>query len=387
MKLKALLILALVALMAAAAWAAAPDKANLSSISTTPSSTQNGQGKNYTLDNPVGPGATISLSFTLAIDVQGTSTTYPHTEKFEITTVSPTGANVPVVAISNCALTNNASSCNLSTTITAPSIAGAYQVKFLAYDGISGGGGLTGDLFFINFTVVLPSCTPAPTTLVLATPPCTYYHAGSVNLSATLKSGTTPLVGKSIDFYVDGNKVGSATTDSFGVATLAYNPSTLAVGDHPLTASWTPDDACYQSPAITGATLGIQYLFVGFQPPIDAGGLGLFSGKTIPVKIKITDANNAVVPDATALVYFELGTVSIVGTDPENVPSSLNFDHGNVMRYDSTANQYVYNWDLSTLPIPPGASTANGTYTIQVFLGEGSCAGAHIAVVSVQRKK
>jgi hypothetical protein len=236
---------------------------------------------------------------------------------------------------------------------------------------------MNGDFFFVNFTVVVPGCTPAPTTLILSEPDCVVYHAGSVSLSATLKSDDTPLVGKTITFYVDGEDVGTADTDSNGVATLTYDPSSLTVGDHALSAEWQSDDPCYQSATATGTKLGIQYLFLGFQPPINADGSTILTGKCGPVKIIILDADGVPVPDATALVYFEDGIQTIVGMDPENATAGLNFDYGNIMRYSD--GQYVYNWDLSTV--------TNGTKTIRVFLGEGSCASAHQVVVSVGKKK
>jgi hypothetical protein len=118
---------------------------------------------------------------------------------------------------------------------------------------------------------------------------------------------------------------------------------------------------------------------MGFQQPINADGSSVFSGKTVPVKIKIADFNGAAVPDANATVFFQNETPAIVGTDIENVASSLNFDFGNIMRYDSSANQYVYNWDLST-------AGGNGTKTVRVFLDEGTCAAPRQAVLSVLRK-
>jgi hypothetical protein len=202
-------------------------------------------------------------------------------------------------------------------------------------------------------------------------------HATSVSLSAKLTSGSDPLSGKTVDFYVDGDLVGSADTDSNGVATLAYDPSSLTVGDHALSAAWTSDDECFQSSEATGGKLGVQYLFKGFQPPINADGSTILTGKCGPVKIIIVDANGVPVSDATALVFFEQGTSAIVGTDADNATAGLNFDYGNVMRYSD--GQYVYNWDLST--------ASNGTHTIRVFLDEGSCAPAHQVVVSVGKKK
>jgi hypothetical protein len=373
-----LVLVSMLASLAGTAWAVGPDTATLTTVVTNPSSTINGQNINVT--GTVAPGASIGLSFVLGTDGSGsTSTTYPDVVSFTATTLSA-GASVGVGAISSCSLTSHSSTCPSSTTIAAPATAGAYQVKILASDTRNGNTRLKQAFFLVNFTVVAPSaCTPASTTLVLGTPACTLYHSTSVDLSATLMSGTTPLTGKTVTFYLDGTSIGTADTNDDGVATLAYNPSSLNVGDSVVTASWDSDNACLLNPTVTGSTLGVEYLFLGFQQPINADGSSIFSGKTIPVKIKISDANGAPVPNADATVFFQLGTPTVVGTDTENVASSLNFDYGNIMRYDSTANQYVYNWDWS--------SVQNGTNTARVFLEEGSCAPARQVVVSVQRKK
>ena len=48
------------------------------------------------------------------------------------------------------------------------------------------------------------------------------------------------------------------------------------------------------------------------------------------------------------------------------------------MRYDFSADQYIFNWDVG--------SQQNGTHTIRIGLGEGSCGDPHTVVVSLKRK-
>lgn len=377
-----LLAMAMVMGLAVGAWAAGPDNIEFTAISTTPTSTVSGQNHNVT--GTVNGGDTISLSFTLgAVGSGPISTTYPHTEYITASTnAKPSGAaDVGVTGLDTATLAGRLSTHNESATITAPTTPGAYQVKILAADGINGTGQITGGFFYVNFVVAVPDtpCTSAKTTLKLSTPDCVLLHATSVLLSATLWNSDTDtaIAGKTITFLVDGTEVGTAVTGTDGVATLMdCDPSLLGVGDYALTAAWQSDDKCLLDPAVTGATLGVQYLFLGFQPPINADGSTILTGKAGPVKVKIVDANGVPVSDACALVFFEDGTKTIVGTDPENATSALNFDKGNVMRYSD--GQYVYNWDLST--------ASNGTKTIRVFLGEGSCAPAHQVVVSVGKK-
>jgi hypothetical protein len=373
--------LALVLGLAAGAWAGGPDKVTLTDIQTDPTSTINGKNVNV---GTVQGGADITLKFTVGTNGNGTGSTDYTTgggDTVHITTSSiPSGVSVD--GLSDCKFTSYSDTFKETATITAPaatSVAVSYQVTIAANDGRTSNKQLIPDFFFVNFTVAAASsCTPANTSLILSKPDCVLYHATSVSLSATLKNSdtNTALVGKTITFYVDANEVGTAVTGDNGVATLTYDPSSLKVGDHPLTAAWTSDDPCLNNPDITGSTLGIQYLFMGFQPPINANGSTILTGKCGPVKIIILDANGVPVPDATALVYFADGIQAIVGTDTTNVATGLNFDSGNVMRYSD--GQYVYNWDLST--------TTNGTKTIQVYLGEGSCAAAHTVVVSVGKK-
>ena len=209
---------------------------------------------------------------------------------------------------------------------------------------------------------------------------CVLYHQPSATLSATLTlaSNDGPLSGQTVQFNVDGSLVGTAVTDGDGVASLSYNSSALAVGDHDLTASYA--GSCSYAAAISNAgSLGVTYNFVGFQQPINADGSSIFKGAAITVKIKITDYYGAAVPDASGHVFFAFGTPAIVGTDAEPIGGSSP-DSGNTMRYDSVADQYIFNWDVKSL--------VNGTYTVLVDLNEGSaCSNGHTVTLSLQRKK
>lgn len=358
---------------ATAAPPAGPDKVSLTDISTTPPGTLRGQNWNV---GTVDKGTVIYLNFNVKVTDKKGGTKYPLT--MYLTAETNVGSvDVVVTGLNNCYLVNNSTTCENSVELTAPTSVGAYQVRIKAEGGTDDN--VNGDFFFVNFTVPEdPPCEPEETTLELEEPPCTLYHDDSVSLSATLKDSTnTALANKTIIFYVDGEPVGTATTNSSGIATLNYDPSGLSVGDHELSAEWQSDDTCYESSDVTGVSLGIEYLFQGFQPPINADGSTVLTGRCGPVKIIILDAHGVPVPDADARVYFEIGTPIIVGSDPENAASSINFDYNNLMRYSD--GQYVYNWDLSTVQ--------NGTYTVRVFLGEGTCATAHQVVVSVGKKK
>ncbi len=360
----------------------------------SPPANFNGQSGNFTLTNSVAGGTVISFDLTFSINTQGSTTTYPITITFGVTDTG--GPAVPLVYF-GASGTNQTfgvtfqSSDTTATTqvrITAPSDDGNYTVKIGAItgtggrDGLSGGGGIN-----VSFTVTNPVGTCdhiKPGISLVLNPPCIVLHSTSpVTFTSTLKVGDTGLSGKTIYFQVDGNNVGSAVTDSNGVATLSnYNPSFLTLGNHTVRAEFLGDSCDYDG-NVTTATLGVVYDFLGFQPPVlnvqpDGTGVpGLFSGKVIPVKVKIADAEGMPITDAKAFVFFKntQGDISAAETGADSVSAS---DTGNQMRYDPDADQYIFNWDTSKID--------NGSYNIRIgFDGEGECAEAHLATVILKK--
>jgi hypothetical protein len=79
----------------------------------------------------------------------------------------------------------------------------------------TGGATASTDLYFFAFTIA-PSQQSTSVSAVSGSGP----YGGTASLTATLKSGTTPLSGKTISFTLNGSAVGSASTDPSGVATL-----------------------------------------------------------------------------------------------------------------------------------------------------------------------
>ncbi|MBI2815614.1 MAG: PxKF domain-containing protein [Acidobacteria bacterium] len=354
------------------------------STNISPAATFAGSSGNWTVNGTVTGGSNITFTLTFGIDTQGSTTTYPRTVTFGATTeVKPSGASDAVVspATPSCTFTTSATTCPTNYTITAPTTAGTYTVKIQAATGTGGAQGLGGGSgVSITFTVAVPVASAEATTLTLSVGNggCVVLHSSTnVSISATLVTtvGSTPVANKSISFFIDSASAGSAFTDVNGVATIAFNPSTLALGDHTVTASFA-GDSLYEASG-DNANLGITYVFVGFQQPINADGTSIFGGRTVSTKIRITDALNYAISNAAAHVFFAYGTPTVVGTDAEPV-ANTNGDTGNAMRYDYTANQYIFNWDIAGLP--------NGTYSIRVDLAEGSCGAAHTAVVSLQKK-
>jgi hypothetical protein len=272
---------------------------------------------------------------------------------------------------------------------TAPDTAGAYHVKLGATKGtvtndkkgLEDGSGI-----IIHYTVNQPStsdCSPADTTLDLSVEPACIVvgTTTATKFTATLNEiDLTAISTEQVDFSVDDTPVDGVVqkTNSSGVATQNYDSSALTIGDHTVLASFQGEECLNASS--DSKTLGVTYAFLGFQPPvqIDGNGVGLFSGKVIPVKIKIADANGNPITDAEPHVYFQQTNADVAEQMADSIANTAP-DLGNTMRYDAESDQYILNWDVSKL--------IAGTYNIRIDLGEGSCGETHLATVTIKPPK
>jgi len=264
--------------------------------------------------------------------------------------------------------------------VTAPSIPGPYHIKIQAENDTLSKGLQPGEGIVVHFRVEEPTpvCEPVATELALALDPgCIVYRQPSTNFAATLTANGVAVGDETIAFSVDNVSIGTAKTDADGKAVLSYDTSTLVVGDHTVYASYAGKE-CASKPSSNSATLGVNYAFLGYQPPvkIDGVGAGLFSGKVIPVKIKIADYYGAPVPNAEARVYFSQTTQDLVWQEAEAI-QQVYADAGNLMRYDATSDQYIFNWNIGNVQ--------NGSYNIRIGLGEAACATPHWAPVKIQK--
>lgn len=301
------------------------------------------------------------------------------------TTQKPPGASdIAVTSISSCTLASKLATCSRTISFTAPATPGNYeiQVKVENNNLPTANTGHLGRFLAVNFSV-------AEQVVVLETKltvdkQCFLLNAGERNFTATLTELASGLAigGAGIDFYIDppSDSIGSATTVASGLATFGYNVNGLAVGDHNLYAEYAGDSG--YSPSNDSNILGISYLFVGFQPPINPEGNSVFgNGRVIPIKIKLADANGVPVADASPTVWlYQYSEGTGLGEVIEQATSVSSADSGNMMRYDADAGQYIYNWDLSEL--------INGTYAVVVDVGDSAACsqGPHYAVITVSKK-
>src|SRR5207302_2569061 len=108
--------------------------------------------------------------------------------------------------------------------------------------------------------------------------------------------------------------------------------------------------------------------------PIANNGSSIFkSGKTVPTKFQLTTSTGAFVTNATATIEVFRFTNAVLGTTTEITPDAAGQSNtDNLFRYDSSANQYVYN--LKTT----GYST--GTYLIRANVSDGSVHNVQVSI-------
>ena len=204
-------------------------------------------------------------------------------------------------------------------------------------------------------------------------------YGGTVNLSATLTSSGSPLGGKTLNFTLNGNPVGSAITNGSGVATkTGVSLSGINPGYYPsgVGASFAGDSS--YAPSSGTASLTVTYgTCIGTEPggvilpPINADGSSVYkaqSGRTIPVKFTVCDANGNFVSDPNAVFSGgccgSITTLTRMRGTVDNVNEMASTDIPDVA-FHQVGNHWQFN--LVTTNLDPGY-----TYTFQINLKYGN---------------
>jgi hypothetical protein len=197
----------------------------------------------------------------------------------------------------------------------------------------------------------------------------------SITFGQTIPNLTAMYVG-----LISGDTIAGVTVTT---AATASSPG----GAYPITAAGPATTTDYNVSYVAG-TLTIGYRFYGMLQPINDADVtpGLLmstfkSGSVVPVKFQLLDGNNQSIPAALASAIAtncqaRINVINIASSAPAvdetQVTGSAN--SGVCFRYDSTANQFIFNLNTKTYAAPATyritASILGSDITTQVGTGD-----------------
>jgi hypothetical protein len=215
-----------------------------------------------------------------------------------------------------------------------------------------------------NYTIAFVSGTlkvnPAPLTI-------------SADSKTKIYGAALPAFTASFSGFVNGDTPASLTTPvSLGTVATASSP----VGSYTITAS-SAVDANYTITFLPG-TLQILYASGGMcdgdaghqiLQPINTDGTSVWKqGSTVPAKFRVCDANGVSIGTTGVVqnfVLYKTNKGTLANVDELTIDNSTN-DLG--WRFDSTAQQWIFNMSTKLAPI----NQTNVTYYFQISLNDGS---------------
>jgi hypothetical protein len=145
---------------------------------------------------------------------------------------------------------------------------------------------------------------------------------------------------------------------------LTYTPATGTVlGPGLQTLSVTAAATKDYNAATATVTIDVGYGFGGFLAPLHAN-MSYALGRTIPIQFQLTDGNGHFITSLNAITSLQVAVVNANGS--LGTPFNPTATGGTALRYDSSANQYIFNWQTKGL--------AAGNYAILLTLSDGSSA-------------
>jgi hypothetical protein len=199
----------------------------------------------------------------------------------------------------------------------------------------------------------------APT---VAAPTVTPKGACSATVSAAFGDVGTGDTHTGLIGWGDTSSDAATINENSGAGTATGTHTYGSAGTYTVSVTVTDDDGGSASSSGSFTTLNTPS---GILPPINADGTSNFKlGSTIPVKITVEDCDGNFVSTLAPTVSV---TKTGLGSGEVNEPvSSSTADTGNTMRWDPTANQYVFNLSTRRSQFNGGGDLTAGHYVLTI---------------------
>jgi len=98
--------------------------------------------------------------------------------------------------------------------------------------------------------------------------------------------------------------------------------------------------------ATTSSGYSVRYILIGLQQPVDNLPIvnSAAAGKTVPVKWQLKDAGDAYISSLSAFRSLTSVSTACDSGAPLDEIEEVDSNGGAVLRYDTTSNQFIYNW-------------------------------------------
>jgi hypothetical protein len=200
----------------------------------------------------------------------------------------------------------------------------------------------TGDTSEFSNAVAVEPQTATVTTVTSSVNPSLLNQGVTFTATVTPASSGNMTPTGTVQFQIDGVNAGGLV--SLGSGSASFSISTLSAGTHTIMAVYSGD--CDFLSSSGSLTESVQYKFSGFLAPLNSN-MAMALNRTVPIKFQLTDYNGKYITSLSAVQSL---------TVPGGTLSAL--------RYDSTANQFIANWQTKGLPA--------GTYAITLALADGT---------------